>query len=132
MFQKVRFSSLGLALIRVLTGIILIKVGIEIFSKESMSGYVQWLTDLRFPLPKIMAYVGKLAELIGGVSFILGYGVRWSSVPVIVTMAVITFIMGEGSITDNAFLILMLAAVYLCLGSGSWSIDHMINGRKDA
>ncbi len=132
MFQKVRFSSLGLALIRVLTGIILIKVGIEIFSKESMSGYVQWLTDLRFPLPKIMAYVGKLAELIGGVSFILGYGVRWSSVPVIVTMAVITFIMGEGSITDNAFLILMLAAVYLCLGSGGWSIDHMINGRKDA
>lgn len=128
MFNKKQLQDQSLALIRIFTGIILIKVGVEIFSEDKMSGYIQWLTDIKFPLPHLMAYVGKVAELVGGLSFIIGFKVRWTSIPVIITMGVVTFIMGEGSITDNAFFLILLASVFLSQGAGVWSIEN--NNKK--
>lgn len=115
---------------RLMTGIILIKVGWEIFSAETMSGYMQWLTDIKFPMPKPMAYLGKLAELAGGVALILGLFTRILCVPVIITMFVITFIMGDGSISGNSFLLLLLALIFISLGAGPWSLDERMMGKK--
>ncbi|HNR06279.1 MAG TPA: DoxX family membrane protein [Saprospiraceae bacterium] len=120
----------GLVLVRVITGFLLIRVGWEITSVDKMSGYFQWLTDIRFPLPVPMAYAGKIAELAGGVSFITGFLVRWTSIPVMITMAVITFIMGEGNLMSDSFLLLLLAWVFFCTGAGKWSLDGFLPGLR--
>ncbi len=120
----------GLALVRVITGILLLRVGWEMFSTDKMSGYFQWLTDIGFPLPLAMAYAGKLAELAGGLSFATGFLVRWSSIPVMITMAVVTFIMGEGNLMSDSFLLLMLSWVFFCQGAGKWSLDYFLFDRE--
>lgn len=120
----------GLALVRVITGFLLLRVGLEMFSTDKMSGYFQWLTDIGFPMPVAMAYAGKLAELAGGLSFISGFLVRWTSIPVMITMVVITFIMGEGNLMSDSFLLLMLAWVFFCQGAGKWSLDYFLFGRE--
>lgn len=120
----------GLALVRVITGILLLRVGWEMFSTDKMSGYFQWLTDIRFPMPVFMAYAGKLAELAGGLSFLTGFLIRWTSIPVMITMVVITFIMGEGNLMSDSFLLLMLAWVFFCQGAGKWSLGYFLFGRE--
>ncbi len=120
----------GLVLIRVITGILLLRVGWEIQSTDKMSGYVQWLTDLRFPMPVVMAYTGKLAELAGGLSFLCGFLVRWTSIPVMITMVVITFIMGDRNLMSDSFLLLLLAWVFCCKGAGSWRVDNKLSHKE--
>lgn len=121
----------GLVLARVITGILLLRVGWEIQSTDKMSGYVQWLTDIHFPMPATMAYAGKLAELAGGLSFVIGFFVRWTSIPVMITMAVITFILGDGNFMSDSFLLLLLAWVFFCKGAGIWSLDNkLFSGKK--
>ncbi|MBP7800129.1 MAG: DoxX family protein [Saprospiraceae bacterium] len=103
MIANNKVKLIGMTLVRVLTGVILFKFSLEMFSKDTMSGYIQWLGDIHFPFASKMAYVGKIAEMVGGLSLILGLFVRWTGIPVMITMVVITFVMGEGSITDTSF-----------------------------
>ena len=118
--------DLGLTIVRIFAGIIIIPFGMEMFDAEAMSGYTKWLTDIGIPLPGFMAYVGKVAELVGGIFLILGLLTRLASVFLMITMAVITFVMSSGSITDMTFLLLLLFAVYLFSGGGKYSVDALI------
>jgi putative oxidoreductase len=121
----------GLTIVRIITGIFLIVHGTQMFRSGDMQGYEQWLTDLHFPIPLVMAYVGKAAELFGGLCFILGLFVRLASITLIVTFSTITFFMGGGKIFTDAqhpFMFVLLAAVYLFAGSGKWSLDAKLFG----
>lgn len=118
--------DLGLTIVRIFAGIIIIPFGMEMFDAEAMSGYTKWLTDIGLPLPGFMAYVGKVAELVGGIFLILGLLTRLASVFLMITMAVITFVMSSGSITDMTFLLLLLFAVYFFAGGGKYSVDALI------
>ena len=118
--------DLGLTTVRIFAGIIIIPFGMEMFDGEAMSGYTKWLTDIGLPLPGFMAYLGKVAELVGGIFLILGLLTRLASVFLMITMAVITFVMSSGSITDMTFLLLLLFAVYLFSGGGKYSVDALI------
>ena len=118
--------DLGLTIVRIFAGIIIIPFGMEMFDAEAMSGYTKWLTDIGLPLPGFMAYLGKVAELVGGIFLILGLLTRLASVFLMITMAVITFVMSSGSITDMTFLLLLLFAVYFFAGGGKYSVDALI------
>lgn len=119
-----QWFTLGFTLARVISGIIFIWFGLEIFSDEQMSGYTQWLTDIKFPLPAFMAYLGKVAEFLGGLSLVFGLFTRWFCIPAMFTMFVITFIMGESDIRSSSFMLLLLGLVFLSAGAGPWSLDH--------
>src|SRR5688572_19502539 len=104
--------SHGIVIIRCFAGIIIIKYGLEIFEKSAMSGYTQWLTDLHFPIPRFLAYLGKFAELAGGISLVLGLMTRWLMIPLAIAMIVITFVMLEGKIfgeNEHTFLLLLVS-----------------------
>lgn len=116
----------GLAIVRVFCGIIIIPFGMEMFNAETMAGYEQWLTDKSVPLPLIMAYAGKIAELLGGVLLIIGLFTRAASLFLMITMAVITFIMVGGGIRDTTFILLLLYAVFLFTGGGRYSMDALL------
>ncbi|HYC29675.1 MAG TPA: DoxX family protein, partial [Chitinophagaceae bacterium] len=63
----------GILLARVITGVFMIYHGYEVFDADRMKGYEQWLGDLHFPSPSLMAYLGKGTELAGGVLVTLGF-----------------------------------------------------------
>lgn len=118
-----------LALIRVITGILFVYHGHEIFVSDQMKNYTQWLSDLHYPLPAIFAYTGKTAELLGGISLLLGIRVRLFMLPLTLTLLLITFTMGHGKILtedQHPFISALLTGVFFCLGSGEWSLDERL------
>lgn len=119
---------LGLDVIRILIGGIIITFGVEMFSAEQMAGYTEWLTSVGMPFPGFMAYVGKVAELVGGAFLLLGLFTRLSAIPLIATMFVVNFIMLEGSIMSEPFYLLLLFTCFLFLGSGKLSVDFLMRG----
>lgn len=56
---------------------------------------VQWFGNsewgLGLPLPEVMAFMAAGTEILGGVLLIIGFAVRWISVPLMVTMLVAAF-----------------------------------------
>jgi putative oxidoreductase len=107
------FLSIGFAAIRVITGMLMTYHGIEVLDGNKMYGYGQWLTDLRFPQPHIMAYLGKGTELVSGVLLVLGLFTRLAALALAVTMLLVCFGIGKGRIfTDDQhpFLFVLLAA----------------------
>ena len=127
------WQEAGLLVIRLLTGAFMVYHGWEVFLPDKIEGYAQWLTDLKFPAPRFMAYLGKGAELVGGLLLMAGLFTRFAAVALAITMAVICFVMGKGRIfTDDQhpFLFILLAAVFFFLGAGTWSLDHRLHGNK--
>lgn len=124
----------GLALIRVITGVLMIYHGLELFDAEKIKGYGQWLSDLKFPAPVLMAYLGKGAEFAGGILLLLGFFTRSAALLIAVTMLVVSFFMGNGKLfTDDQhpFLFVLLAMLFFFTGPGHWSLDHFFFTNKN-
>ena len=137
MFKKIVFTSNGLwetgaVILRVMAGLIIFKYGLEIFSEDKMNGYINWLTDLKFPYPDRMAYIGKVCELAGGLLMALGLFTRVAAIPLIITMSVIGFIMGEPEFlaADGSILLLAIFLHFLLTGPGKLSLDHILFNAK--
>lgn len=107
--------------------------GLELFDAEKIRGYGQWLSDLNFPAPVLMANLGKGAELAGGILLVLGFFTRPAALLIAVTMLTVCFFMGNGRIfTDDQhpFLFVLLAALFFFTGPGQWSLDHFFFTHK--
>lgn len=122
--------SYGLDLIRIISGGIIIVFGFEIFDAEQISGYTEWLTDVGMPLPKAMAYIGKLSELVFGTFLVIGFFTRLSAIPLMITMCVINFIMLDGNLRSEPFYLLLIYASFFFMGSGKLSVDFYLLNRK--
>jgi putative oxidoreductase len=124
----------GIFLVRISIGLLIIKYGLDIFDKEQMNGYNDWLKGLHFPIPLVMAYTGKVVEFIGGICLALGLFTRLVTVLLIVNMIVVTFIMGNGKIflsdAQLPFLFLLLFFIFFLVGSGKYSLDYVLFDRK--
>jgi len=139
MFKKNIFTSNGLweagaVILRMVAGLIIFKYGLEIFSTDKMKGYIDWLTDLNFPAPEVMAYTGKICELVGGLLMALGLFTRLAAIPLLVTMSVIGFILGEPEFlaADGSILLLLIFLHFLLVGPGKLSLDHILFTKKNA
>ena len=55
----------------------------------SWFGNPDW--GLGLPLPTLMAFLAGWAEVLGGIFLLVGFGVRWISVPLMITMLVAIF-----------------------------------------
>ena len=118
----------GLALVRVTTGILMIYHGYEVFLADKMDGYHQWLTELKFPFPSFMAYLGKGAELVGGILLTLGLFTRFAAILLAITMAVVCFGMGDGKFLTNdqhPFLFVLISLLFFFTGAGKYSLDYL-------
>jgi uncharacterized membrane protein YphA (DoxX/SURF4 family) len=128
------WEQTGLSLIRIIVGVFMVYHGWEVFIDDKMLGYQQWLTDLKFPSPAFMAYLGKGSEFVGGVLLTLGFLTRLSVIPLIITMAVICFGIGHGKIfmdDQHPFLFILLFLVFFFYGPGWLSVDKIIFKRRE-
>ncbi len=123
----------GYSFIRIFIGITLIYHGIEVFNHKQMTEYAKWLTDVHFPAPLLMAYLGKGSEFVGGVFLLLGLFTRATCVILILTFSGITFLLGHGKIfyeDQHPFMYVVFSLVFLFSGSGKISLDSLFNSRR--
>lgn len=121
----------ALAVARIIVGFFMIYHGWEIFDTAKMNEYARWMTDLNFPEPSTMAYLGKGAELVSGVLLSLGLATRLAALVLAVTMMAIAFGMGKGRIfmeDQHPFLFVVLAFLFFFTGAGRWSLDRVLFG----
>jgi uncharacterized membrane protein YphA (DoxX/SURF4 family) len=85
----------GIALVRIITGILLIYHGWETFDAEKMNMYTGWFVERKYSSPAAWAYAGKIAELVAGIGFLLGLFTRLSAIAAIAAFAGIIFILGD-------------------------------------
>ncbi len=126
--------SLGFAAVRIITGLLMVYHGWEVFDADKIEGYRQWLSDIKFPVPKLMAFAGKGAEFVGGLLLMAGLFTRLAALAIAITMLVVCFFMGHGRIfTDDQhpFLFFLLAALFFFTGAGKWSLDGLIFGQRN-
>jgi uncharacterized membrane protein YphA (DoxX/SURF4 family) len=124
----------GIALVRIVTGILLVWHGWECFDAEKMKTYTGWFVERKYPNPAMWAYAGKIAELLAGIGFVLGLFTRLASVAAISAFAGIIFLLGDkGKIfqgDQHPFLFILLALVFLFTGPGALSADNLLFKKK--
>ena len=122
-------SSLGLLILRVGAGLGLATHGYQAIFVSGIDGFAGYLDQLGFPLPLVMAWAAKLAELVGGVLVAIGWFSRIAAFFAATTMAVaiLTAHLGD-PFKDWELASLYLAAMVtvMLVGPGEMSID----GRK--
>lgn len=126
----------GIALVRIMVGVMLIFHGLQLFETQDMGVFTDLLFNMSIPFPEAMAYTGKLVELIGGAFMILGLFTRLVTVLLFITFMFITFGLGEARIfSDNQlpFLYALISLLFFFTGAGRLSIDYIlfINKKDD-
>mgnify|MGYP003515214652 FL=1 len=123
-------QNYGIALVRIITGVLLVWHGWETFNPEDMTKYTGWFIDKKYPNPAVWAYAGKIAELLAGIGFVLGLFTRLASLAAIAAFAGIIFILGDkGKIfqgDQHPFLFILLALVFFFTGPGAIAIDNFL------
>ena len=115
----------GLAIVRIIIGMLLIYHGQEVFNSELMKGYEEWET-FKGPMAKLMVYAGKSSELLAGISLFLGLFTRVGCVLMIGTFSYITFMIGHGKFwyeDQHPFMFLLFGVLFIFTGPGAWSLD---------
>ena len=123
----------GLAIVRIITGFFLAFHGWELFSAEKMQGYMDWAMFKNSSMGSVMAYGGKLAELIAGILLFIGLFTRFAALLTILTMGYIAFFIGNGKVwyeDQHPFMYVLLGMVFLFCGPGGWSLDRIISNKK--
>ena len=124
----------GIAMVRIITGILLVYHGWETFDAEKMKMYTGWFTERKYSSPEVWAYAGKIAELTAGIGFTLGLFTRLASITAIAAFTGIIFILGDnGKIfqgDQHPFLFILLALVFFFTGPGNLSLDKLFFRNK--
>lgn len=125
----------GIALVRIMVGLMLIFEGWQLFEINNLNGFADLLFNMAIPFQEAMMHTGRLVELIGGFFLILGLFTRVITALLFLTFMFITFGMGEGKVfSDNQlpFLLALVSLIFFFTGAGRLSIDYILFvNRKD-
>lgn len=130
-------TGYGLAIVRVVTGIILIVAGLEKYAAGGFDGFTRVTTGLGLPLPGVWGIWIPLQELIGGVLIVLGLGTRWVAILFVIEFVVTSFALKAVRPApfggwDSMRIDLMLLAASIALvasGPGAFALDHLVRRR---
>jgi putative oxidoreductase len=122
-------SEKGIAIVRVVVGVLLIIHGTQVFYTNEMNDYGPWLTDLGVPFPLMSAYAGKIVELMGGLCLVTGMFLRIACVMLMATFLFISIVMGDGKILTDAqhpFIFFLFSMLFLFCGDSGYSIRKFL------
>ncbi len=118
----------GIAIIRIIVGLMMIYHGHEVFRPELMKGYMEW-EIFNSPPARFMVYVGKSTELLSGILIFFGLLTRVGALLLIGTLSYVTFFVGQGRFwyeEQHPFMFVLFGLVFLFTGPGAWSLDALI------
>ena len=123
----------GLAVLRIITGMLMTYHGAEIFDRTKMLPYMEWDVIKSLPAPETMLYVGKGVEFLTGLCFVFGLFTRVAAIIMAVDMLFICFKVGGGKFyyqDQHPFLFAMIALVFFFTGPVKWSLDKKLFAKK--
>ena len=123
----------GLAVLRILTGLLMTYHDLEIFDNAKMAEYAKWEVVQTLPSPLLMVYLGKGIELVTGVLVTVGLVTRIASLLMAINMFIICFKVGGGKFyyeDQHPFLFGLLGLVFFFAGPVRWSLDQKIFKQK--
>jgi uncharacterized membrane protein YphA (DoxX/SURF4 family) len=113
------WQQTGVAVIRIITGLLMAYHGWEVFDSEKMAEYVKWDVIKTLPAPLTMVYIGKGLELITGICFVLGLFTRIAALLMALDMLFICFKVGSGRFwyeDQHPFIFALLAMLFFFTG----------------
>ena len=116
------------ALLRMVTGFLVLYHGWEVFNPSLMADNARWLAELQFPAPSFTAYLGKGTEFAAGACLMAGLATRFAAIPIMLVMLTIAFGMGHGKVwyeDQHPFMFVLLSVLFLSGGAGKWSVDAL-------
>jgi putative oxidoreductase len=131
-----RQLSLGIAIVRIIVGIIFAAHGYQKFFVYGMDGAIGAFTQMGVPAPNITAPLVAVVELGGGIALILGLLTRLAAFALAIDMfvAVVLVRLKGGFFMPNGAefeILLCLASVALVIsGAGALSVDEAIARRR--
>lgn len=117
----------GLAIVRIIIGLLMAYHGLEVFNRELMVEYANWDSINGLPAPEFMVYLGKGLELVMGLFLLLGILTRLAGALIIVNMLYICFFIGSGKFwagDQHPFLFAVFGFLFLMTGPGTWSLKR--------
>ena len=127
-----KWNSIGLAIVRIIVGLLLAYHGLEVLNTDLMKEYTQWEV-FKGPNGGLLVYAGKLTELFSGIFIFLGFLTRIGSLLAIGAMSFITFFVGQGKFwyeDQHPFMFVLFGLLFLFTGPGVWSVDAIIFKEK--
>ncbi|MEO7503027.1 MAG: DoxX family protein [Gemmatimonadaceae bacterium] len=131
-----KLREVGLALLRIILGVVFFAHGYLKFFKMGMDGVVGFFTSLGIPAPAVAAWGVTILEMIGGLALILGIFTPVLGVLFAIEMAgvLLTAKRGQGFFAPKGYefeLTLLVASLALALsGPGAFSLDKMFRRRR--
>ena len=101
-----------------------------LFNAKERAFFIKWFgTDLHYPMPLLMAFLAKGAELSGGIFLCFGLFTKVAASLVAFTMfmATITANLGADFNIDGGFTIsyCLFACIFIMWGGGKYSLDRL-------
>ena len=79
------WGNLGLLVLRLFVAYLVIKSGYgKLFTEGRIEGFSGYLTSLGVPFPLISAYLAALTEFFAPMFYVIGFGTRLASIPLVV------------------------------------------------
>jgi len=125
-----KLQSWGLAVLRVVVGIVFFMHGYQKLFKMGIHGVTGFFTHLGIPLPGFFAVVVTLLELVGGILLITGLSTRIPAalLAIDILVAILTVHIKNGFFGSGVEFPLTLFAGAICLalaGGGSASLKRL-------
>ena len=139
-FNKTKTWEVVMLLIRIWLGYRMITASYSsitgmLTSEKERLFFTKWFgEDLHFPMPLVMAFLAKGAELSGGFFLLFGLFSRIAASLIAFTMIVATLTanLGENFVVDGGFTIsyTLFALIFIIWGGGKYSLDYLLSMRK--
>jgi putative oxidoreductase len=132
----------GLAVLRVMVGIVFLVHGFEKFFGRWGGGFADFLLEFGFPAPSLLAVVVAAVELLGGLLLIVGAFTRWVALVLFFEMLVAMMVVhlehgffvfrpyGEWGYEYHLVLLGALACLFLA-GGGTLAVDDWGPRRRE-
>ncbi len=131
--KNVDLQSLGLAILRIVVGIVFVAHGSQKLFVYGLDGVTAAMAKVGFPLPAVAAVLIIATEFLGGIALLLGLFTRLAAIPIAFAMlvAVLKVHLKGGFFLPTGFeyaFTMCAAALTLALtGPGAFALDNVLS-----